>query len=148
MNKKGFTLVELLAVIAIIGILSLIAVPNVINVVENTRKQNMLDDAKKLISLAKNEVNSNYELRNFMDANRCNVSTNTCTLNFDSLNEKGDIQNDPDGGTYRNSYVEYKKENNIINYCIHLEGEKRVIGENSTCIDENDLFSKNNVVNK
>ena len=36
-NKKGFTLVELLAVIVILGILLVIAVPKVIEVIDNTR---------------------------------------------------------------------------------------------------------------
>lgn len=37
MNKKGFTLVELLAVIVILAIIALIATPTVINIVRDSR---------------------------------------------------------------------------------------------------------------
>ena len=37
-NKKGFTLVELLAVIAILAILMLLIMPNVLNMFQNGRK--------------------------------------------------------------------------------------------------------------
>lgn len=39
MNKRGFTLVELLAVIMILGILSLVAVPTVVKTVKKSREQ-------------------------------------------------------------------------------------------------------------
>ena len=38
MNKKGFTLVELLAIIVILAIIAVITVPIVLNVIENSRK--------------------------------------------------------------------------------------------------------------
>ena len=39
MKTKGFTLVELLAVIVILAIIAIIAVPIIGNVIENSRKQ-------------------------------------------------------------------------------------------------------------
>ena len=59
-NKKGFTLVELLAVIVILGILLLIAVPAVQNIIENSRNKAFESNAKlalqnvqQLVSLEK-----------------------------------------------------------------------------------------------
>ena len=49
-NKKGFTLVELLAVIAILAILVIIALPNVINMYNRAQKQMFLTKAKKVYS--------------------------------------------------------------------------------------------------
>ena len=47
-NKKGFTLVELLAVIAILAILVIIALPNVINMYTKTQKEAFLTETKKI----------------------------------------------------------------------------------------------------
>ncbi len=53
-RKKGFTLVELMAVIVILAILAMIAVPNVLNISRNTKQRlycekvtNYLSDAKR-----------------------------------------------------------------------------------------------------
>ena len=59
-NKNGFTLIELLAVIAIIGLISLIAIPNIVGLSDGVRRDNMLDDAKRLISMAKYKVNVEF----------------------------------------------------------------------------------------
>lgn len=150
MNKKGFTLTELLAVIAVIGILSLVAIPNIIGIVDNIRKDNMIDDAKKLISLARMEVNSNYDLRYFSDS-RCVSSAKTCTLSFSDLNKNKDITKDPDSGNYENaSYVKYQinSETSVVQYCIYLLSSKRQIGSPSSCVLESDLFDKDVVVER
>ena len=44
-NKKGFTLVELLAVIVILGVLLVIAVPAISNVQEDAKKKAAIDNA-------------------------------------------------------------------------------------------------------
>ena len=51
-NKKGFTLVELLAVIAISAILVIIALPNVINMYNKAQKEIFLTETKKIYSEA------------------------------------------------------------------------------------------------
>ena len=51
-NKKGFTLVELLAVIAILAILVIIALPNVINMYNKAQKETFLTEVKKIHSEA------------------------------------------------------------------------------------------------
>ena len=45
-NEKGFTLVELLAVIVIMGILMMVAIPSVTRTIENSRKDTFIDIAK------------------------------------------------------------------------------------------------------
>ena len=60
MNKKGFTLVELLAVIAILAILVIIALPNVLKMY-NTSKKNIFlvevkDENKEIKSFTYSDV--------------------------------------------------------------------------------------------
>ena len=58
-NKKGFTLVELLAVIAILAILVIIALPNVINMFNNAKKQVFLTEAQTVASTSEKKFLSN-----------------------------------------------------------------------------------------
>ena len=56
MNKKGFTLVELLAVIAILAILVIIALPNVLSMFNKAKKDTFLTEAKTIYK----EVSKKY----------------------------------------------------------------------------------------
>ena len=56
MKNKGFTLVELLAVIAILAILIIIALPNVLKMFNDSKKNSFLTEAKTLYS----EVSKKY----------------------------------------------------------------------------------------
>lgn len=52
MNKKGFTIVELLAVIAIIGILSTVAVFSYNGIIEKSRRDALKDNEKSMKAAA------------------------------------------------------------------------------------------------
>jgi prepilin-type N-terminal cleavage/methylation domain-containing protein len=58
MNKKGFTLIEILAVIIIIAIIVLIAVPSVSSSIENSRKSAYIDIINSYTNKVKNEITS------------------------------------------------------------------------------------------
>jgi prepilin-type N-terminal cleavage/methylation domain-containing protein len=54
-NKKGFTLVELLAVIVILAIILVIAVPKILTVIDDTRTESMKSSALMIIDSAERE---------------------------------------------------------------------------------------------
>lgn len=52
MNKKGFTLVELLAVIAILAILAIIAMPNILDIFKGAKKDTFASEAISILEAA------------------------------------------------------------------------------------------------
>ncbi len=57
MKNKGFTLVELLAVIAIMAVIIIIAIPNVLSSLNEARRENFANEVKNLTSTAKTQFN-------------------------------------------------------------------------------------------
>ena len=55
MNKKGFTLVELLAVIAILAILVIIALPNIMSMFNDARKNSFTTELKEIYKVAQQQ---------------------------------------------------------------------------------------------
>ncbi len=62
MNRKGFTLVELLAVIVILAILMAIAATNIGPVIDNSRRSSMRTTAQMLIEGVQTQLQTSYEL--------------------------------------------------------------------------------------
>lgn len=53
MNKRGFTLVELLAVITVLGLLLILAVPKVNSIINDSKKKTFLGEAQAVYRTAK-----------------------------------------------------------------------------------------------
>ena len=79
MNRKGFTLVELLAVIAILALLVLVAVPNVLGMFNKAKKDTFLTEAKNIFK----ESASKYISDNMHNSNEENIY---CKSETDSKN--------------------------------------------------------------
>lgn len=58
-DERGLTLVELLVVVVILGIIAAIAVVAIGGIIENSKKDAMVSDAKQMVSAAKLYVASN-----------------------------------------------------------------------------------------
>ena len=89
MNKKrGFTLVELLAVIVILAVILVIAVPQIMNVITESRRRALASAAKLIASSAETAKLSNDTL-GITDEIRCqdvsnyNTEDYTCDLKFE-----------------------------------------------------------------
>ena len=92
-NKKGFTLVELLAVIVILGVLLMIAVPAVQNVIKKTKNNATQKQAELFIDAAKkmaiiDEATSDMVIYKLIDLDS-DVDTNRFTGMVVALKENG-----------------------------------------------------------
>lgn len=64
LNKKGFTLVELLAVIVVLAIIMIFAIPNVMNSVDDARKGMFKNYAQKVMNSAEQTYQTDILLNN------------------------------------------------------------------------------------
>ena len=144
-KNDGYTLVELLAIVAILGIISVISAPSIIKMVDNNKKDKMLQDAVTLVSRTKNKVAVDREFRN--DENQEDK-----TYLMRDLVKSDEMTNDPDGGTYdrNSSFVRYYKLTG--RYCVYLVGSKKMVashvGASISCAFEDYLYSRESVIDK
>jgi len=110
MNKKGFALVELLAVIVVLGIILAVAIPNAVNIIEKIRVDAYKQNEKMMISAAqKYLVNSNIVLNN---------SGDIAVIRLTDLQQQGLLDNIADlrnNQSNCNGYLIVKK-NNVSEY--------------------------------
>lgn len=136
MKKKGFTLVELLAVIALLAILTMIAVPNVLSTINNRRRNTFLLDAKRMVTKAEYLVSEDRTIRDTIKEGTPKTFTIT------ELNIDGEFPSDSDGLNYdiNNTYVTVSFQDSIFKYCIKIVGGNRNIQSSSGgCIDSSTL---------
>lgn len=135
MNKKGFTLVELLAVIVILGLLATVAILSMSNVLENARKDTYLANARAAIDAARND---------YMINNPTKWSWSLTEIN--ALLEKK-LTNTPYGGTYATG--SYVVRTTAGTYKICLQGNNAaagsIAGSSNAAVVEEDL-SRSSVV--
>ncbi len=107
MNKKGFTLVELLAVIAILALLVIIALPNVLKMFNQAKKDTFLTEAKTIYK----EISKKY-ISETMRGNKISiVSNDNNKLELESNDLKYKVKLNNDG-----SIKKFEVSNG--NYCI------------------------------
>lgn len=123
LNKKGFTLVELLVVIVILGVIMSIAIPSITSSVERS-KDKQKNQVIKLIESA-------GEL--YVDRHKNSTSTGIITLNQligDNLITKDEIKDPFNEKSSLCGYLSYNKTTNEVTwveqsgskqYCISLE---------------------------
>lgn len=113
MNRKGFTLIELLGVIVILSIIMVIAIPNITSILDKTKRENYIADAKKMITQAEYAIRTSGIERP--------SSTDIVKITLSYL-ETSDIKEDPDGNLYNldNSYVVVVRKDGYLEYYVNL----------------------------
>ena len=140
MNRKGFTLIELLAVIVILSIIMIVAVPNVLSVISKQEKNAFVNDAKKLITMAKYKMAQDTDI-DYPDAN------GLVYLEYDFINN-GDIKGDSDGYDYSPtfSFVALSRDaNGFVKYNVQLVS-KTVDSYNGIGVTSEEALGKDSAI--
>lgn len=103
MNNKGFTLVELLAMLVVLGALMIIAIPNITGIVGNQRLNTIRNDATTMVETSKVKV-AKDELISKPGPGKCLV------FSLSYVNDNDNIELGPNGGEYDkyDSFVVYQ----------------------------------------
>lgn len=132
-NKKGFTLVELLAVIVILGVLLMIAVPAIQNVIKKSKRNAFESQAKLIIENVETMLSASTN----KPKETCYIPTKDVKLERGSLNDdakKGyvTVTLDPESTTGYNVTI------NIGDgtYAINGQGLSNATATNSTDVPE------------
>jgi len=118
MNKKGFTMVELLAVITILGIIMVFAIPNVSKLIDRSKEDNTESNKKTLLMAGKS----------YMQANKSKMPKAVGEVTEVTIKElkqsgflKEDLYNGKKESCMQNSTVSvYKVDTNKYNYTANL----------------------------
>jgi len=111
-NKKGFTLVELLAVIAILAIILLIAVPRVLGVIEESKEKAFRDSILSLFHAVELEYAKTGTQEGSVSS--LNLNNNRFLTGTYTIEETGDIiLNQVCDGTYKVNIAYNKASNNF-----------------------------------
>ncbi len=120
-NKKGFTLVELLAVIVVLAVILAIAIPNVLGIIDNARKDSFASTAKMMIEAAKTVATSKAQY--VPSATGYGRIIPWDVLSLDNATK------DADGGSYTTAecYVVVVNQSGTLRYFVTLKGSKRSV---------------------
>ena len=131
MNKKGFTLIEVIVVIVLIALIAVITVPNVINMANKGQKKEITVDAESIINDAKHKINlQKYESLRPKESNPAEIDVSILGTELDK--------------TYTTKKLKIALENNEYVYYVYLENETYCTSNDeneSTCgyVKENNI---------
>ena len=120
MKNKGFTLVELLAVIVVLAVISIITIPMIGNVIEESKKKALEQSVNGLVEAARYYSIDNDGTYEFLfDENKKGETINGDSLDYrGSINAEGKLYLDQDGNisicVYNDKYYAYKNYNSGI----------------------------------
>lgn len=110
MKKKGFTLVELLAVIVVLAVIALIATPMILGVIDNAKKGAARNSALGYIDA----------VEKYMTMNRVNKTKYTLTLT-DGVYDVSELEEIKVKGTVPSAGWIQVENKEVVNYSIVME---------------------------
>lgn len=124
--KKGFTLVELLAVIVVLAIIALIAIPQITNVISKARKNAAINSAYGYVEAIENQV-----ILNSMKTSNSKIDDGTYYVEDLTISIKG---KGPDEGVVTIEKGSVKSAKLCIGkYSIDYDGNEASISSNNYC---------------
>ena len=118
MNKKGFTLVELLAVIAILAILVIIALPNVLSMFNQAKEDTFATETKEMVKIAQQQY-----LATFGKYTKFSIeSTTDCSSDSDYDAATTTCKINKEAGNLTSFSVEFKKANGQVDKVNSTDG--------------------------
>lgn len=115
MNKKGFTLVELLAMLVVLGVLMAVTIPNITGILNQSKDNIIKDDIAKMVDTTKLKISSDEDIKR-PKSDHCLVFT------LNAINTNDDFKTGPNGGPYDmyNSFVIVKRDGAKYKYYVTL----------------------------
>lgn len=115
LNKRGFTLIELIAMLVVLGILMAVTVPNITGILSQSKTNVLKEAANKMVDTAKVKIASNSKIKKPTQDN-CLIFT------LDYLDDNDEFKKGPNDGEYDkfDSFVIVKRENNTYKYYVRL----------------------------
>ncbi len=115
-NNKGFTLVEILAMLLVLGIIVAITIPNITGILSGQKENVYIEDAKKLINDAKTQMTIDSKIKKPIYSNQCVIFT------LDYLDKNEDVVTGAANGTYSRtmSVVVVSKNGKQYDYRVRL----------------------------
>lgn len=92
LNNKGYTLIEILAVVAILGMVIAIMIPNVTKLIDRNEQNNKEQLNKSIISAAKLYI-TDYKYKITLDTTSGICSNTITTLNIKSIDDSNEELN-------------------------------------------------------
>ncbi len=88
MNKKGFTLVEMLAIVVILAVIALITTPLILGIIDNSRKSAFASSVNSMKEAIENDIGN----RDFSTAISYTYTNGSLYANIDSRQEAVDMK--------------------------------------------------------
>ncbi|SIS50645.1 competence type IV pilus major pilin ComGC [Salimicrobium flavidum] len=129
-DAKGFTLVELLAVIVILGIIAAIAVPSVTGLIERSEKDATISNAEQMIEAAR--------LKSTQDGVPEGGSITLKELIDQGYLEDGEISENSGKVFYTSS-----NGSDSVGYAVYFQGDNYTIGSDDSGVARSDLNREN-----